>query len=174
MLRAVSSFMEFCYLVRRSVLDEDDIDEINQTVMRFHQECEIFEREGVRPDGISLPRQHSLVHYAYLITEFGAPNGLCSSITESKHIKAVKEPWRRSNHHNALSQMLLTNQWLDKLAASRVDFQAHGMLKAPLLDYGSPPLVPDLVQDVNDDDGGAIDTRDILGEVTLARMPGMS
>ena len=174
MLRAVSSFMEFCYLVRRSVLDEDDIDEINQTVMRFHQECEIFEREGVRPDGISLPRQHSLVHYAYLITEFGAPNGLCSSITESKHIKAVKEPWRRSNHHNALSQMLLTNQRLDKLAASRVDFQARGMLKAPLLDYGSSPLVPDLVQDVDDDDGGAIDTRDILGEVTLARMPGMS
>ena len=166
--------MEFCYLVCRSVLDEDDIDEINQTVMRFHQECEIFEREGVRPDGISLPRQHSLVHYAYLITEFGAPNGLCSSITESKHIKAVKEPWRRSNHHNALSQMLLTNQQLDKLAASHVDFQARGMLKAPLLDYGSPPLVPDLVQDVNDDDGGAIDTRDILGEVTLARMPGMS
>jgi hypothetical protein len=85
--------MEFCYLVCCSVLDEDDIDEINQTVMCFHQEHEIFECEGVHPDGISLPHQHSLVHYAYLITEFGAPNGLCSSITELKHIKAVKEPW---------------------------------------------------------------------------------
>jgi hypothetical protein len=63
------------------------------------------------------PRQHSLSHYCLLITEFGAPNGLCSSITESKHIKAVKEPWRRSHHHEALSQMLLTNQHLDKLAA---------------------------------------------------------
>jgi hypothetical protein len=173
MLRAVSSFMEFCYLVRRSVLDEDDIDEINRTIIHFHQERKIFEREGVRPDGISLPRQHSLVHYAYLITEFGAPNGLCSSITESKHIKAVKDPWRRSNHHNALSQMLLTNQRLDKLAASRVDFQARGMLNAPLLDYGAPPMVPDPVLDADDDDGGAIDTHDILGEVTLARIPGM-
>lgn len=31
-------------------------------------------------------------YYAYVITQFGAPNGLCSSITESKHIKAVKKP----------------------------------------------------------------------------------
>src|SRR5882762_245366 len=64
-----------------------------------------------------------------------APNGLCSSITESKHIEAVKEPWRRSNHFNALSQMLLTNQRLDKLAASRVDFASCGMLKGTCLSY---------------------------------------
>ncbi|KAJ7913803.1 hypothetical protein B0H13DRAFT_2004115 [Mycena leptocephala] len=49
---------------------------------------------GVCPDGFCLPRQHSLTHYRYLSQEFGAPNGLCSSITESKHIKAVKEPWQ--------------------------------------------------------------------------------
>ena len=110
MLWALTSFMEFCYLVRHSVIDEDDIDELNSTIAHFHQEHKVFEHEGVRPEGISLPHQHSLVHYPFLITEFGAPNGLCSSITESKHIKAVKEPWRRSNHHNALSQMLLTNQ----------------------------------------------------------------
>ncbi|KIJ16060.1 hypothetical protein PAXINDRAFT_76254, partial [Paxillus involutus ATCC 200175] len=41
---------------------------------------------------------------------FGAPNGLCPSITESKHITAVKKPWRRSNKHNALGQILRTNQ----------------------------------------------------------------
>ena len=38
----------------------------------------------IRPDVYSLPRQYSIVHYQYLIQEFGAPNGLCSSITESK------------------------------------------------------------------------------------------
>ncbi|KAG2150701.1 uncharacterized protein EDB93DRAFT_1327959 [Suillus bovinus] len=58
-----------------------------------------------------------------------APNGLCSSITESKHIKAVKQPWRRSSKYNALSQMLLTNQRLDKVAAARVDFTTRSMLK---------------------------------------------
>lgn len=68
-----------------------------------------------------------------LIRAFGAPNGLCSSITESKHIKAVKEPWRRSNRFEALAQMLLTNQRLDKLAASRVDFAKRRMLEGTCL-----------------------------------------
>ncbi|KAF8545891.1 hypothetical protein OG21DRAFT_1428433, partial [Imleria badia] len=63
---------------------------------------------------------------------FGAPNGLCSSITESKHIKAVKQPYRRSNHHNALGQMLTTNQRLDKLAHCCVDFKQREMLDGTL------------------------------------------
>jgi hypothetical protein len=81
----------------------------------------------------SLPRQHSMTHYPQLICMFGAPNGLCLSITESKHIKAVKEPWHRSNCYNALGQMLLTNQRLDKLAAARVHFSKLGMLNGTCL-----------------------------------------
>jgi len=65
---------------------------------------------------------------------FGAPNGLCSSMTEAKHIKAVKEPWRRSSRYEPLGQMLLTNQRLDKLAASRIDFTSRGMLDGSVLD----------------------------------------
>lgn len=70
-----------------------------------------------------------MVHYFSMIRLFGAPNGLCSSITESKHIKAVKEPWRRSNHFEAIMQMMVTNQRLDKLSAMRVDFVKRGMLE---------------------------------------------
>ena len=87
----------------------------------------------MRPGGFALPRQHSLVHYFSLVRAFGAPNGLCSSITESKHIKAVKEPWQQSNHYEALGQMLLTNQRLDKLAAARIDFTHRGMLDGTVL-----------------------------------------
>ncbi len=93
MVHAIAAFLEFCYLVRRSVLDEDLLLMIDETVARYHREREIFRDVGVRPDGFSLPRQHSVVHYRCLIQDFGAPNGLCSSITESKHIKAVMEPW---------------------------------------------------------------------------------
>ena len=64
--------------------------QIQSTLDSFHQHREIFHELGIRPDGFSLPRQHSLVHYVFAIMQFGAPNGLCSSITESKHIKAVK------------------------------------------------------------------------------------
>ena len=57
-------------------------------------------------------------HYPHLIRQFGAPNGLCSSITESKHIKAVKRPYRRTNRFQALGQMLLINQRLNKLTVA--------------------------------------------------------
>jgi hypothetical protein len=125
------AFLEFCYIVWRSALTEGDLNELQDALTRFHEHRQIFETAGVRPEGISLPRQHSLVHYAALIRLFGAPNGLCSSITESKHIRAVKEPWRRSSRNQPLGQMLVTNQRLDQLAAARTDFIQRGMLLDP-------------------------------------------
>lgn len=74
-----------------------------------------------------------MMHYRHLSQEFGTPNGLCSSITESKHIKAVKKPWQCSNHFEALGQMLVTNQRLDKLAAAQVDFESRRMLDGSVL-----------------------------------------
>ncbi|KAK7683266.1 hypothetical protein QCA50_013528 [Cerrena zonata] len=133
MVRALSAFMEACYIIRRSILSEASLTQLDDALSRFHQFRGVFQDTGVRPNGMSLPRQHSLDHYPRHIREFGAPNGLCSSITESKHIKAVKEPWRRSNRFEALGQMLVTNQRLDKIHAARNDFEARGMLKGSLL-----------------------------------------
>lgn len=50
------------------------------------------------------------------------------SITESKHIKAVKEPWHDSNRNELLEQIIQKNVRLGKIAAARVDFGARGML----------------------------------------------
>jgi hypothetical protein len=127
-VRTFRAFLEFCYIARHDVIDTPALKSLEDALSRFHQHRAVFEEYAVRPGGFSLPRQHSLVHYASLIRLFGAPNGLCSSITESKHIKAIKEPWRRSNRYNALDQILLTNQRLDKLASCRVDFTSRGML----------------------------------------------
>ena len=66
------------------------------------------------------------MHYRELIRKFGAPNGLCLSITESKHIEDVKCPYQHSNRFNALYQMI---QRLGQLNACTVDFQAHRMLR---------------------------------------------
>ena len=94
------------------------------------------------------------------------PNRLCSSITESKHIKAVKEPWCHSNHFKALRQMLVTNQRLNKLAAACVDFQVWRMFDKPL--YGDTcEEMPKLDED---DDGGAVD-EDLLADVVLSQRP---
>ncbi|KAH9924419.1 uncharacterized protein B0H18DRAFT_878025 [Fomitopsis serialis] len=129
----MSTFLDICYLVRKPIQTEDTIAEVERLVTEYHHHREIFREAGVCPDGFSFPRQHSVAHYPRHTRNFGAMLGLCTSITESKHIVAVKKPWRRSNHHNALGQMLLTNQRLDKLAASRVDFTARGMLDGTVL-----------------------------------------
>ncbi|KAG2345489.1 hypothetical protein BDR05DRAFT_998119 [Suillus weaverae] len=131
-VRTFRAFLEFCYLVRRNIITESTLVRIQDALDRFHHYRKIFESTGVIFT-FSLPRQHSCSHYALLIQLFGAPNGLCSSITETKHIKAVKEPWRRSSHYHALGQMLVTNQRLDKLAASRIDFKSRGMLNGTCL-----------------------------------------
>ena len=177
MVRAIAAFMEFCYLVRRSQLDEDTLNQIDLAVTHFHQEREVFKETGVRDD-FSLPRQHSITHYRFLIQQFGAPNGLCSSITESKHIKAVKEPWRRSSRNQPLGQMLLTNQRLDKLAASHVDFTARGKLNGPLLTSGidNNPHAGIASNSAHDTSGGgdfeATAGITSMGDVKLARKPG--
>ena len=132
-IRAFRAFLDFCYLVRRDMIDDHTLASIQDALDRFHHYREIFSTLGVRPEGFSLPRQHSLSHYHQLIRMFGAPNGLCSSITESKHIKVIKRPYRRSNRCDALGQMLISNQQGDQMAAARSDFEAQGMLKGLVL-----------------------------------------
>ncbi|KAF9234884.1 hypothetical protein BU15DRAFT_89804 [Melanogaster broomeanus] len=114
------------------------LEQIEDALRRFHLYREAF-KTGDDPivTTFSLPRQHSAKHYPALIRLFGAPNGLCSSITECKHIKAVKEPYRQSSKYEALGQMLLTNQRLDKIAASRIDFLSRGMLEGTSLAFPS-------------------------------------
>ncbi|KAG1901623.1 uncharacterized protein F5891DRAFT_1128048 [Suillus fuscotomentosus] len=96
MVRAFRALLEFCYLVRRNVITEDTLNQIQDALGYFHRYHKIF--------------------------------GLV----------AVKEPWCWSNRHNALGQMLVTNQRLDKLAASRVDFNARGMLTGTILSSQHP------------------------------------
>lgn len=139
MVKCLAAFLDFCYLVRRSTHTESMLNEIDNALTRFHRDRVIFKTLGVRKEGrvrkegLSIPRQHSLVHYKETIQLFGSPNGLCSSITESMHIKAVKDPWRRTNKYHPLGQMLLINQRLAKLAAFRSYLEKHGMLDGPLL-----------------------------------------
>jgi hypothetical protein len=103
--------------------------QLKDALKDFHYYRQAFEEVDSFP-GSLLPRQHSLIHYEENIRLFGAPNGLCTSITEAKHIKAVKEPWRRTNRYQLLNQMLCINQHLDKLYAMRTDFTNRGMLEA--------------------------------------------
>ena len=173
----LSAFLDACYITRQQDIDTDALDALDAALAKFWQLREIFRTSGIRPDGFSLPRQHALFHYRRHIEDFGAPGGLCSSITESRHITAVKKPWRRSNRYQALGQMLNTNQRLDKLAAMRSDFVARGMLPAGHAPGRNVSLIAPLHQagindiDAEDDDEGPVE-ENVDGHVSLARTCG--
>ncbi|KAI0246059.1 hypothetical protein BJV78DRAFT_1136045, partial [Lactifluus subvellereus] len=107
---------------------------------------------------------------------FGSPNGLCSSITESKHIKAVKEPWRHLNHFNAIVQMLQTLHRLDKLAAVWREFAELGMMDESTATYtamihtGGQPQPRAAIADEDNDNGPAAGPK-TLSTTKLARVP---
>ena len=133
------AFLEFCYIARHDVIAEKTLAQLKDALQRFHHHCQLFDDIDVTPGG-RLPQQHSLTHYADNIRLFGAPNGLCTSITEAKHIKAVKEPWRRTNRYQPLKQILYINQRLDKLYAMRTDFTSRGMLRSAGLRAALEPI----------------------------------
>jgi hypothetical protein len=129
----MAAFLDFCYLVQRSTHTESTLNQIDDTLTRFHHDWVIFKALSVRKDGLSIPWQHSLIHYKESIQLFGSPNGLCTSITESMHIKAVKDPYCHTNKFQALGQMLVINQRLGKIAAFRMFLEKHSLLDGPLL-----------------------------------------
>ncbi|KDQ55767.1 hypothetical protein JAAARDRAFT_195586 [Jaapia argillacea MUCL 33604] len=179
MVKCLAAFLDFCYIARRNALDTTALEDLNDALSRFHLHRQIFIDTGVRDKDISLPRQHSLKHYIRGIRLFGSPNGLCSSITESKHIKAVKEPWRRSSRYKALRQMLRTNQRMDKMNALRQVLTKKGLMEGTTLWFtermmeGYEPVPPEDGNGVvdEDDDNGPVDGPRVMSFVRLAQTP---
>ena len=184
-VKCLLAFLEFCYIACRNTITAAALNQLQDALGRFHRYREFFVgTAGVKGDCISLPRQHSLLHYRRSIELFGSPNGLCSSITESKHIKAVKEPWRHSSRYKALTQMLKTISRLDKLAAAqrvlvRHDTQCIMMdeTAATTCDGGQPTLQAGTMENDSDahenGDNGPIAGPKTHSSVNLARTPGI-
>lgn len=186
-VQCIATFMDACYIARRNAITGPALLHFRSCVEKFHALRNIFIQAGVRTS-ISLPRQHALNHYFYAIHLFGSPNGLCSSITESKHIKAVKEPWRRSSRYKALTQMLQILVRMDKMAALRRKFAKMGMLVGTTASYmarmkaedkdGDVIAEGDEFHDNGDDDEepmvGNPSESDAMFDVKLAPRCGMS
>jgi hypothetical protein len=171
-VRCFNAYLDFCYIARMSTFTEQTLDALDDALKRFHKYRAVFQELGIREPttaGFALPRQHAMAHYRKHIENFGAPNGLCSSITESKHIAAVKRPWRRSNRSNAIHQIVLTNQRMEKLTAAQVRFTAQGLLKSPTW---QPRILHPVPSNDDDDQSGAADEDAIHNEVFLAQTPG--
>ena len=129
-----NAYLDFCYIARASVLAKSALDHLDGALQRFHEYRKVFQQNGIRdptPAGFLLPWQHAMVHYHHHIKNLSMPNGLCSSITESRHILAVKSLWRHSSHYNAIHQIMRTNSHAEKLTAAHAHFTLRGMLDIP-------------------------------------------
>jgi len=173
-IRCFNAYLDFCYLARGSLFTWATLDRLDEALKRFHMYRKVFQSIGVRdatPAGFSLPRQHAMTHYRQHIENFGAPNGLCSSITESKHISAVKRPWRRSSRYNPIHQIMQTNRRAEKLTTARAWYTSRGMLDVPTWQPRVAHLVP---SDDDEDQSGAAEEGAIYNEVFLAQTHGVS
>jgi len=176
----ITAFLDVCYIARQQDIDEQALDVFDTALDKFWQLREVFRTSGMCPKGFMLPRQHALFHYRRQIKDFGAPGGLCSSITESRHITAVKKPWCQSNRYEALGQMLRINQQLDKLADMCSDFAACGMLprghasgRQMLYVLQCSDLVPD-GEGGGEEDVEVVEGDRVLAHVVLAQTHGTS
>jgi len=171
-VRCFNAYLDFCYLSRRSTFTQSTLDDLDEALERFREYRKVFQHTGVRdstPAAFSLPRQHAMAHYRQHIENFGAPNGICSSITESKHIVAVKRPWRRSSRYNPIHQIMQTNRRTEKLLAARAHFTLHGMLNTPTWQ----PRIPHPIPSDNDEDQSCeAEEGAIHSEVFLAQTHG--
>ena len=86
MIRVLHTFLNFCYLACHNVLDTQSLAAMQDALNQFHQYREVFHMCRAC-SSFNLPCQHSLMHFIQMIWAFGAPKGLCSSITELKQLK---------------------------------------------------------------------------------------
>ena len=84
-VKCLRMFLEACYITRRQDIDINALDHLDDVLEQFKELREVFRVPNVREKGFALPRMHLIFHYRHQIEDFGAPGGLCSSITESCH-----------------------------------------------------------------------------------------
>ncbi|KAG9087692.1 hypothetical protein FRC07_012761 [Ceratobasidium sp. 392] len=98
----------------------------------FHDLKDIFVTEGAITtkagwDGI--PKLHMLSHYAFLIREYGTPDGYNTELSERLHIDYVKIPYRASNKVDPIHQMITHLQRCEAWAVQRYRLEKAGLIK---------------------------------------------
>ncbi|KIL57451.1 hypothetical protein M378DRAFT_188432 [Amanita muscaria Koide BX008] len=175
MVACISKFVECCYIVRRNAITSFDLEQYKRHLVQFHRLRTVFIETGVRTS-ISLPRQHSLTHFVDKIELFRSPNGVCSSITESKHIRAMMRTISRLNKLVSIRRVFQNRAMLDSSTSGYATALATGS-PLPIRPFGagngnskssdmeSHHNDPD---DDSDDDGGPSSSPYALAQVTLA------
>lgn len=103
-VQAAQALMDFIYYSQFPTMDEDDLEKMDEMLIRFHNLKDIFKDAHIR-DHFNIPKLHALVHYTYLIRLHGTPDGYNTETPERLHIDFAKVGYRASNKRNYLTQM---------------------------------------------------------------------
>jgi hypothetical protein len=120
-------------------------------LQEFHNVRAFFLESNVMSK-VAAPQQHALSHYVHSIKLFGALNGLCSSITESKQIDSVKKPWRNSSRNAPIFQMMTRISRLEKISSLTSYLTSLGMMWGSTSQFMQHSMTPQHVNEGSDSD----------------------
>jgi len=189
-IRAVRALMDFLYLAQYESHTSDTISELQECLMRFHDNKSAFIDLGIR-EHFSLPKLHSLSHYASSIQLFGTTDNYNTEQSERLHIDLAKNAYRATNHKDEFRQM---TKWLERreriqqLSAFIDGVQSHGELQSPYQKAMGPahacaltlkmkqrPTKARVLFDVLARDYAALDFQDALADfIAQTNCPGAS
>lgn len=112
-LRTARAAIDFIYYSQLHVHTSTTLDALQDALKIFHENKDIFIREGVR-EHFNIPKLHQMLHYCEAIKSRGAADGYNTESPERLHIDFAKEAYRASNGRDYEEQMV---KWLGRQEA---------------------------------------------------------
>ena len=109
-IRAARALLDFLFLAQYESHTSETISRLQDSLTRFHANKDVFIDLGIR-EHMSLPKLHSLTHYASSIRLFGSTDNYNTEQSERLHIDLTKDAYRSTNRRNEYSQM---TKWLER------------------------------------------------------------
>lgn len=113
----VRSHLDYFYMAQAGEVSHTTLTAILARISEMHEKKQTAYEQGYRTtEGWKIPKLEFQHHIVPSIIQLGNLLGLSTDISEHEHIQLVKEPFRRTNHRDFFSQMIL---YLDRLERLR-------------------------------------------------------
>ena len=95
-LRTAVAVIDFIYYTQLQVHTSKTLHALETALKTFHENKDIFTREGVR-EHFNILKIHQMMHYVEVIRSHGSADGYNTEASERLHIDYAKEGYRASN-----------------------------------------------------------------------------
>ena len=100
----ISCYIEILMVFKSTAIREDEFDEIRELLTRFNELANRF-LSPFSKSRLKFPKFHLHNHYITWIREYGCPMNWDTGTFESFHKTVAKNPYKRTNNRNIISQM---------------------------------------------------------------------